>query len=29
LCFGGPGSKVLYITAGKSLYRIKLTVSGK
>jgi gluconolactonase len=28
-CFAGPGSKVLYITAGKSLYRIKLTVSGK
>jgi gluconolactonase len=28
-CFGGPGSKVLYVTAGKSLYRIELTVAGK
>jgi sugar lactone lactonase YvrE len=25
-CFGGPGSETLYITAGKSLYRVKLTV---
>ena len=28
-CFGGPGSKTLYITAGKSLYRIELTVAGR
>jgi sugar lactone lactonase YvrE len=28
-CFGGPGSKVLYITAGKCLYRIELTVAGR
>ncbi len=28
-CFGGPGSKTLYITAGKSLYRIELTVVGR
>ena len=28
-CFGGPGSKTLYVTAGKSLYRIELTVGGK
>ena len=25
-CFGGEGKKTLYITAGKSLYRVKLTV---
>jgi len=28
-CFAGPGSKVLYITAGKSLYRVELTIGGK
>ncbi|HET6575089.1 MAG TPA: SMP-30/gluconolactonase/LRE family protein [Fimbriiglobus sp.] len=28
-CFGGPGSKSLYITAGKSLYRIELVVAGR
>lgn len=28
VCFAGKGSKVLYITAGKSLYRIELTLSG-
>lgn len=28
-CFGGPGSKTLYVTAGKSLYRVDLTVAGK
>lgn len=28
-CFAGPGSKTLYITAGKSLYRIETTVAGK
>ncbi len=26
-CFAGPGSKTLYITAGKSLYRIDLTLA--
>lgn len=28
-CFGGPGSKTLYVTAGKSLYRIELSVAGR
>lgn len=28
-CFGGPGSKTLYIAAGKSLYRIDVTLAGK
>jgi gluconolactonase len=28
-CFGGTDKKTLYITAGKSLYRVKLTVAGK
>jgi len=28
-CFGGPGSKTLFVTAGKSLYRIELTVAGR
>jgi gluconolactonase len=28
-CFGGSDKKTLYITAGKSLYRVKLTVAGK
>jgi gluconolactonase len=28
-CFAGPGSKTLYVTAGKSLYRVELTVAGK
>jgi sugar lactone lactonase YvrE len=28
-CFAGPGSRTLYITAGKSLYRVELTVAGK
>jgi gluconolactonase len=28
-CFGGEDKKTLYITAGKSLYRVKLTVAGK
>ena len=28
-CFGGPDKKTLYITAGKSLYRVKLTLAGK
>jgi gluconolactonase len=28
-CFGGAGKKSLYITAGKSLYRVRLTVAGK
>jgi len=27
-CFGGAGRKTLYVTAGKSLYRILLTVAG-
>lgn len=27
-CFAGPGRKTLYITAGKSLYRIQMAVSG-
>lgn len=27
-CFGGKGSKTLYITAGKSLYRIETTSTG-
>lgn len=26
-CFAGPGSKLLYITAGKSLYRVELTLA--
>lgn len=29
VCFASAGSKTLYITAGKSLYRIELTVAGK
>jgi gluconolactonase len=29
VCFAPPGSKTLYITAGKSLYRMNLTLSGK
>jgi gluconolactonase len=28
-CFGGKDKKTLYITAGKSLYRVELTVAGK
>ncbi len=28
LAFGGPGRKILHVTAGKSIYRIPLTVSG-
>jgi gluconolactonase len=28
LAFGGPGRKTLHVTAGKSIYRIPLTVSG-
>lgn len=28
-CFAGPGSKTLYVTAGKSLYRMELTVAGR
>lgn len=28
-CFAGPDKKTLYVTAGKSLYRIRLTVAGK
>lgn len=27
-CFGGPDRRTLYITAGKSLYRVQLTASG-
>jgi gluconolactonase len=27
-CFGGPDRKALYVTAGKSLYRVKLNVEG-
>lgn len=27
-CFGGEGKKTLYITAGKSLYRVRMTVAG-
>jgi gluconolactonase len=27
-CFGGPGEGMLYITAGKSLYRVQLRVKG-
>lgn len=27
-CFGGPDRKTLYVTAGKSLYRVNLTLSG-
>jgi gluconolactonase len=27
-CFAGPGSKTLYVTAGKSLYRVELSVAG-
>jgi gluconolactonase len=29
LCFAGKDKKTLYITAGKSLYRIELTLTGK
>ena len=29
VCFAGPGSKTLYVTAGKSLYRVELTVAWK
>jgi gluconolactonase len=28
LTFGGPDKKLLYITAGKSLYKININVSG-
>ncbi len=28
-CFGGTDRKTLYITAGKSLYRVKLSIAGK
>jgi gluconolactonase len=28
-CFGGEGKKTLYITAGTSLYRVRLTVAGR
>ncbi len=28
-CFAGADKKTLYVTAGKSLYRVKLTVAGK
>ena len=28
-CFGGPDKHTLYVTAGKSLYRVKLTLAGK
>ncbi|MCE9561811.1 MAG: SMP-30/gluconolactonase/LRE family protein [Planctomycetes bacterium] len=28
-CFGGADRKTLYITAAKSLYRVKLTIAGK
>lgn len=28
-CFAGPGSKTLYVTAGKSLYRVELTLAGR
>jgi gluconolactonase len=28
-CFAGDDKKTLYITAGKSLYRVKMTVAGK
>src|SRR5439155_26587741 len=28
-CFGGSDRKTLYVTAGKSLYRVQLTVGGK
>jgi gluconolactonase len=28
LTFGGPGRKTLYVTAGKSIYRVPLAVSG-
>jgi gluconolactonase len=28
-CFAGSDKKTLYVTAGKSLYRVKLTVAGK
>ena len=28
-CFGGADKKTLYITAGKSLYRVQLTIAGK
>jgi gluconolactonase len=27
-CFGGADRKTLYVTAGKSLYRVRLTVAG-
>ena len=29
LCFGGPDGRDLYLTASKSLYRVRLTASGK
>jgi gluconolactonase len=28
-CFAGEGKKTLYITAGKSLYRVRMTVGGR
>ncbi len=28
-CFAGKDKKTLYVTAGKSLYRVQLTVAGK
>ena len=28
LAFGGPGRKTLYVTAGKSIYKVPLAVSG-
>lgn len=28
-CFGGADKKTLYITAGKSLYRVQLTIAGR
>jgi gluconolactonase len=27
-CFGGDGLKTLYVTAGKSLYRVETTMTG-
>jgi len=28
LAFGGPGRRTLYVTAGKSIYKVPLAVSG-
>jgi sugar lactone lactonase YvrE len=29
LAFGGPGRKTLHVTAGKSIYKVPLAVSGQ